>query len=159
MKEIYKSYLKDPNDAQFKKGMQQLRKRKKSLDKQFHEEHDRVFEEIDCLECANCCKTTGPLFTNQDISRISRKFKMKEEEFISEYLHLDEDNDYVLQSTPCRFLNEDNTCFIYDFRPNACREYPHTDRKNMYQIMNLTRKNASICPAVGRIVDKILESV
>lgn len=155
----YQSYLKDDKDPKFKKKIQALRKKRKELDKLFHKEHVEAFQEIDCLKCANCCKGTGPLFTDQDISRISKKFKMKEDDFIAEYLVLDEDNDFILQSTPCRFLNEDNTCFIYDFRPNACREYPHTDRKNMYQILNLTRKNASICPAVGKIVDKILESV
>ena len=31
--------------------------------------HDEVFEEIDCLSCANCCKTTGPLFTEKDIEK------------------------------------------------------------------------------------------
>lgn len=159
MKAEYKSYLKEAKDPILKKKVQHLRKKKKVLDKLFHEEHDRAFEQIDCLECANCCKTTSPIFTAQDIQRIAHKFKMKEQDFITQYLRIDEDQDYVLQSSPCTFLNEDNTCFIYDFRPNACREYPHTNRKNMYQILNLTRKNASICPAVGKILDQILKTV
>lgn len=156
MKEAYKAYLKDSNDPLLKKKFEQLRKKKKDLDSLFHKKHEEVFKEIDCLQCANCCKTTSPLFTKMDISRISKKFKMKETEFISNYLKIDEDNDYVLQTAPCTFLNADNTCFIYDYRPNACREYPHTNRKNMVQILNLTRKNTEICPAVGKIVDQFL---
>mgnify|MGYP003719724549 CR=1 FL=1 len=67
----------------------------------------------------------------------------------------DDENDYVLQSSPCTFLNDDNTCFIYDYRPQACREYPHTDRKKMHQILNLTLENTTVCPAVSEIVDRI----
>jgi Fe-S-cluster containining protein len=81
---------------------------------------------------------------------------MKSQKFIEFYLRIDEDQDYVLQSSPCTFLNEDNTCSIYEDRPLACREYPHTDRKNMFQILELTAQNTLICPAVSRIVQKIL---
>jgi len=72
---------------------------------------------------------------------------MKPSDFETKYLRIDEDNDKVLQNLPCFFLNEDNTCSIYDVRPKACREYPHTDRKKVYQINNLTIKNTIICPA------------
>ena len=82
---------------------------------------------------------------------------MKVGSFTEKYLKLDEDNDYVLKSSPCSFLNEDNTCSVYDFRPLACREYPHTDRKNVLQIMDLTINNTEVCPAVARIVEKIIQ--
>jgi len=90
--------------------------------------HEDEFERTDCLECANCCKTTGPLFTDKDIERIAKFFRMKPQKFIETYLKIDEDNDYVLQSVPCTFLGEDNYCSIYEVRPKACREFPHTDR-------------------------------
>src|SRR5205085_8061249 len=35
--------------------------RPKDLDVVTNEFHDKAFEKIDCLQCANCCKTTGPL--------------------------------------------------------------------------------------------------
>lgn len=130
-------------------------KRKKNVDTLFHEQHDKAFEEIDCLACANCCKTTSPIFKETDIKRIAKKMRVKPAAFIEEYLNLDEDNDYVLKSSPCTFLNDDNTCFIYEYRPQACREYPHTDRKKMTQILDLTYKNTLICPAVAKIVDEI----
>ena len=81
---------------------------------------------------------------------------MKAGVFTEKYLRLDDDNDYVLQKSPCSFLNEDNTCQVYDVRPLACREYPHTDRKNVTQIMDLTIKNTEVCPAVARIVKQIV---
>jgi Fe-S-cluster containining protein len=52
-------------------------------------------------------------------------------------------------------LNEDNTCAIYEVRPKACREYPHTNRKKIYQINSLTLKNAKICPAVYEFLEKM----
>ena len=46
-----------------KKLKERLRKVKpKKLDEDFENLHDKVFESLDCLECANCCKTTSPIF-------------------------------------------------------------------------------------------------
>ena len=80
---------------------------------------------------------------------------MKSGKFEDEFLRTDEDGDFVLKSSPCYFLGKDNKCSIYDVRPLACREYPHTDRKNMFQILDLTAKNVEICPAVAKIVTEI----
>jgi Fe-S-cluster containining protein len=127
------------------------KKRPKNLYSIFNDAHDSTFETIDCLKCANCCKTTSPIFRNVDIQRISKKFKVSAREFENQYLMVDSDGDWVLKTAPCAFLQEDNTCFIYDIRPQACREYPHTNRKRMTQILELTRANMEVCPAVSRI--------
>lgn len=127
----------------------------KQLDYIMKELHDEEFQKTNCLECANCCKTTGPLFTDKDVSRIAKHFKMKTQAFITQFLRIDEDNDYVLQSVPCTFLGEDNYCSIYEVRPKACREFPHTDRKKFQQISSLTLKNVAICPAAYSIVEKM----
>ena len=154
-------YSKDLLDAKSrfpenKKLLNQLKKsRPRDLDDRFHELHEEVFQEIDCLECANCCKTTSPIFIPADIDRIAKGLRMKSVDFIEQYLRVDEEGDYVLKTAPCPFLGDDNKCFVYEDRPRACREYPHTDRKRMYQIMDLTLKNTLVCPAVGRIVQKL----
>lgn len=142
-------------DAFFRKLKQ---KKPKGLDAQFHELHEEVFGEIDCLQCANCCSTTSPIFRDVDIERISKKFRLSTGNFEKQYLRVDDEGDKVLQQSPCSFLGDDNKCFIYDVRPQACREYPHTDRKRMYQILNLTKKNMEICPAVSRIVQRMLQA-
>ena len=122
------------------------------LDQKFHKAHEVEFKKMDCLSCANCCKTTSPIFRDADIRRISKHLRIKEGKFISDYLKMDEEQDYVLKSSPCSFLDNDNSCSIYDVRPLACREYPHTDRKNMFQVLEITAENSLICPAVARIV-------
>lgn len=128
---------------------------RKDADKIINGLHTDVFEETNCLACANCCKTTGPLLTNRDISRLSNRLKLKESEFIDQYLKLDDDNDFVFKSMPCPFLGADNYCFVYEDRPKACREFPHTDQKGQLNIAHLTRKNARICPAVASIFQKL----
>lgn len=127
----------------------------KNLDYMMQEMHQDEFERTDCLSCANCCKTTGPLFTDKDIQRISKHFRMKEFDFIKTYLRIDEDRDYVLQQTPCTFLGADNYCSIYEVRPKACREFPHTDRKKFQQISKLTLENVKMCPAAFNIVEEM----
>ena len=131
----------------------------KQLDYVMQEIHDEEFEKTDCLKCGNCCKTTGPLFTDKDIERISKHLKLKTHQFISQYLRLDDDNFYVLQGVPCTFLGEDNYCAIYNVRPKACREFPHTNRKKFYQIADLTLENVAICPAAYNIVEEMKKRV
>ena len=143
-----------------KKFFVKLRKKPpKKLDYLMQELHEEEFKRTDCLECANCCKTTGPLFTDKDVTRIAKHFKIKEQAFISQFLKIDEDNDYVLQSVPCTFLGADNYCSIYEVRPKACREFPHTDRKKFQQISNLTLKNVAICPAAYNIVEEMKKRI
>ena len=135
--------------------LEQLRQSKTDIDSDFHDEHKAVFKELDCLECANCCKTTSPIFLQEDIGRISSYLKIKVGHFILKYLEMDEDGDFVLQKAPCVFLAEDNKCKIYDVRPKACSEYPHTNRKNMIEILDITLENTVVCPAVNEIVKRM----
>ena len=135
------------------------RKPPKNLDYVMQDLHDAEFKKTDCLQCANCCKTTGPLFTDKDIDRIAKFFKLKPQQFIDTYLRIDEDNDYVLKEVPCTFLGIDNYCSIYEVRPKACREFPHTDRKKFQQISNLTLKNVAICPAAFTIIEAMKKQI
>jgi len=147
-------------NAENKKFFAKLKKKPpKNLDYLMQELHNTEFQRTNCLSCANCCKTTGPLFTNADIERISKHFRLKPQKFIDTYLRLDEESDYVLQEVPCSFLGADNYCSIYEVRPKACREFPHTDRKKFQQISNLTLKNVAICPAAFNIVEEMKKRV
>ena len=143
-----------------KKYFRKLAKQKpKSLDSTISELHDEVFEAIDCLACANCCKTTSPIFRDIDIERIARHLRIRPAKLVEDYLHLDGDGDYVLNSSPCTFLDAENYCSIYEVRPKACREYPHTDRKDFHQILDLTMKNISVCPATFEIIQRLQKAL
>lgn len=136
-----------------KKFLERLKKNPpRDLDRTFQEAHEEIFSAFDCLHCANCCKTISPVFKMKDIERIADYVKKKPADFIDTYLKMDEEGDYVLQKSPCAFLNEDNTCQVYEVRPAACRSYPHTDRSNIQSLLNLTLRNTKSCPATLEIV-------
>lgn len=158
VKEILKQLPAKAKEKQVenKKFFSKLKKRPpKNLDYIMQELHDAEFERTDCLDCANCCKTTGPLFTNADIGRISKYLRLKPQQFIERYLQIDDENDHVLQNLPCTFLDTENYCSIYEVRPKACREFPHTNRRKFHQINDLTLKNVVICPAAFNIVEEM----
>ena len=139
-----------------RKLVDELKKQKpKKLDDLFYHAHDVIFGQIDCLECANCCKTTSPPFTTSDINRISKHLRLKPGNFIQNFLYVDNEGDYVLKTTPCPFLKNNNKCEIYEERPSACQGYPHTNRKRIHEILNLTLTNSLICPAVAGILELI----
>jgi len=146
----------DKEAAKTKAFFQKLKKRKPAkLDDIVQELHEEAFEKIDCLECANCCKTISPIVTDRDIDRMAKALRIRPSELIDRHLHLDSDGDYVYNSQPCPFLMADNYCSIYESRPKACREYPHTDRRKFDQLLNLTLKNTYVCPATFRIVEQM----
>lgn len=144
-------------EKESKKYFKSLKKRTpKNLDYVMQELHEEVFKKTDCLTCGNCCKTTSPIFTDKDITRIAKHLKMKVPQFVATYLERDADDFMVLKKAPCTFLDEsDNTCTIYEVRPKACAEYPHTDRRKFIQITDLTIANTFICPAAFDIVEKL----
>ena len=143
------------------KYFKMLKKRiPKNLDLVMKRLHEDEFKKTDCLSCGNCCKTTSPIFIEKDIQRISKYLKIKEHVFIDKYLVRDQDDFMVLKTAPCSFFDEsDNSCFIYNVRPKACSEYPHTDRKKFIQITDLTAANTEVCPAAFSIVEKLKKHI
>jgi len=128
------------------------------LDIQFNKSHNLAFEKIDCLDCANCCKNLGPLIIQSDIKRIADFLNISTKDFLLNYIEMDEDGDFIFKSMPCPFLNlENNLCKIYEVRPKACSDYPHTNGKNLYKNLDITKKNLSICPAVAEILDDLMK--
>ena len=162
MEEFLKNIKKWSKDkhTENKKYLDKLKKKPpKNLDYLMQDLHNAEFKKTDCLTCANCCKTTGPLFTTADIERIAKHLRQKPQQFINQYLKIDEDNDYVLQQLPCHFLDNDNACMIYEVRPKACREFPHTDRKKFQRIADITLKNIPFCPATYRIIEEMKKKI
>lgn len=140
--------------AENKKFFDRLKKlNPKDLDSVTNRLHDEAFEHIDCLQCANCCATTGPLLLDKDIQRLATAIKMRPAAFTEKYLRIDEDRDYVFKEHPCPFLGHDNYCSVYENRPKACAEYPHTQQNKIYSKLKITYLNSMICPAVAEVIE------
>jgi uncharacterized protein len=119
--------------------------------------HEEAFSNINCLDCARCCKSHSPRFKQPDIKRIAKTLRIKEGELVDRYLKIDKEGDYVTKESPCPFLAEDNTCDIYDDRPSDCRRYPYTDEDVLIKRIQLTLKNSMVCPATYVVLEKLLE--
>lgn len=132
--------------------------RPKDFDRRCNELHEKVFAEIDCLKCANCCNTVGPLLLDKDIEKLAASQQMKPAAFAGAFLRVDEDNDYIFKKMPCPFLLADNCCSVYDSRPKACREFPHTQQNKLLGKLKITYENTFVCPGVSLIINEVIDS-
>ena len=138
-----------------KKWLKQLRThRGKHLDRLAAQAHETVFERIDCLDCAGCCKGIPPIVNATDAQRIAKQLGLSVADFQATYLTVDEDGDTVLKQTPCPFLLENNHCSIYAFRPKACRSYPHTDAQ-FSKNLSYHSQNIAYCPATFWVLEEL----
>ncbi len=120
-----------------------------------------VWTEIDCLSCANCCKTMSPTYTFQDMKRIAAHLNMKIKDFKAKWLYFDKrENDWMNVKRPCQFLDKKtNMCSIYEVRPADCSGFPHLTKKPMKDYIYIHNQNIEYCPATYKWVEKLKERI
>ena len=121
--------------------------------------HNAVFAKTDCLACGACCKGSPPIVTKSDAKRIAKALEIPPKTFIKRYLVEDYDGSLMMNGVPCSFLGDDNRCSIYEHRPKACREYPHTNDPYFSKRPQLNSINTTICPAAEEIVNRLMKSL
>jgi Fe-S-cluster containining protein len=105
-----------------------------------HDHSDRILrriaeaveEQIDCTQCANCCRVATAKVTKRDLERLARYLRIKPARVMADYTMPSEEEGRVLQrsnETGCVFL-DGNTCTVYDARPESCQKFPHVVRGN-----------------------------
>ncbi len=150
------------NKKAFKKYLGKIEKDPPpGLDKMAEKIDAEVWQEVDCLSCANCCKSMTPTFTKTDIKRISAHLGMTQEAFVDKWLVYEKtDKDWVNKKQPCQFLNlDDNKCSIYEVRPADCAGFPHLKKKKMVEYIHVHQQNVEYCPATYRMVEKMMERI
>lgn len=151
---LYKKY--------FQKYLRMVERLKPAgLDDLAEQINTEVWQEVDCLSCANCCKRMTPTFTAKDIRRISKHLKMRPKDFKERWLVYEKkDKDWVNKLQPCQFLNlSTNMCSIYEVRPEDCASFPHITKKKMLDYMHVHRQNVAYCPATFKMVEKMMEKI
>ncbi|MCA6461783.1 MAG: YkgJ family cysteine cluster protein [Sediminibacterium sp.] len=131
----------------------------RGLDKLAEEIDAAVWKEVDCLSCANCCKSMTPTFTTTDIKRIANHFEMTPAQFKEKYLEFDKkEGDWMNKKQPCQFLDlKTHFCSIYEIRPADCAGFPHLKKKKMTEYIHVHQQNISYCPATFKMVEKMQE--
>src|SRR5450631_445127 len=88
-----------------------------------HDHSDRILrriaedveEQIDCTQCANCCKVATAKVSDRDVERLSRYLRMKPAQFLSMYTMEGGEEGVILRRTEergCVFL-DGTTCTVY----------------------------------------------
>ena len=125
-----------------------------------HDHSDRVLrriaegieEQIDCTQCANCCKVATAKVTGRDVARLARHLRITPAQFAAAYTMPSQEEGAILRRTDehgCIFL-EGRACTVYEARPESCRHFPHVVRgagsitSRMWQFAD----RACYCPIV-----------
>lgn len=113
---------------------------------------EEVEEQIDCTQCANCCRVATAKVTKRDVERLARYLRVTPARVIADYTVPSEEEGRVLQRsevTGCVFL-DGNTCTVYDARPESCQKFPHVVRGNGSIVSRMWEfaDRACYCPIV-----------
>ena len=136
-----------------------------------HDHSDRILrriaegiqEQVDCTQCANCCREGTVQVTERDVDRLARYLRMKPARVMADYVVESEEEGHILrrdEKTGCVFLNG-NECTVYDARPDICQRYPHLVRGNgsiasrMWSFVD----RASCCPIVYNALEAFKEEL
>jgi Fe-S-cluster containining protein len=97
-------------------------------DKPFQILANEVQQQVDCTECANCCRNSEVTVSKAEIDRIASYLDVSPETVIRLYTAAESEGSErrVLASfsDACVFL-DGNLCMIYEARPKTCRDFPH----------------------------------
>lgn len=148
------------NKKAFKRFLSKIEKNPpRHLHKTMDEIDKKVWADVDCLSCANCCKTMTPTFTEIEIKRVAKHLEMTADDFKTKWLHFDKkDEDWVNNKQPCQFLNlKDNKCSIYPLRPSSCSGFPHLTKKKWVDYIHVHQQNVEYCPATYKMVEHMME--
>lgn len=113
---------------------------------------EEIEGQIDCTQCANCCKVATVQVTDRDVERLARHLRIPAARFLAEYTTESEEEGRILRrdrESGCIFLNG-RDCTVYEARPDTCQRFPHLVRgqgsivSRMWQFVD----RACYCPIV-----------
>lgn len=125
------------------------------IDKIVYNIYEKVLENIDCTDCANCCIALETSFQIDEIDRLTKFLKIDKTEFINQSTKPDEFGDkdtLFLNSKPCQFL-KDKKCTIYSLRPDECNSYPYLHKEGFTSRLHGVISNYEVCPIVYNVYE------
>ena len=141
--------IRNDENLDFRAYLKELPFSSRKIDKVVQETLREVSSQIDCTQCANCCREMQPVLMPADIRRLARKMNLPVKAFTARYLkkapadHIG----MVFKRRPCPFLFDDR-CSVYDARPRDCKSYPHLHRRDFVQRTLQAIGNYARCPIV-----------
>ena len=121
-----------------------------------------IEEQIDCTQCANCCRVATVKLTERDVETLAKLLRIKRRQFLRDYTTESEEEGLILKrgESGCIFLSG-NECTIYESRPNACQDFPHLVRGSGSFLSRMWEMpdRAAYCPIVYNSLEAFKEEV
>jgi uncharacterized protein len=123
---------------------------------------EEIEAEIDCTQCANCCRVTEVGITAKDVEKLTKFVGTSESEFVEQFTAVDGSGAMILKRNEggCVFL-EGNLCSVYDARPHNCANFPHVVRgtgsiaSRMWEFLD----RVGDCPIVYNWMEKVKDDI
>ncbi len=133
--------------------------RSEELDALVHGLYRDISSQINCLDCANCCRSILPSLSPSDITDLASGLGVSKSELSQRYLTTRGDqNTRTFNATPCPFLSG-NQCTVYAFRPQACRSYPHLHKRSFVHRLIQVVENCAVCPIVFNVYEELKKAL
>jgi Fe-S-cluster containining protein len=128
------------------------------VERQFRKAADEVHDEIDCRQCAECCRVTEVPLAERDIQKLAHFLGLSDKSFLEKHTARDEGGELILRRNApgCEFLRG-NDCMVYEARPGNCERFPHLLRgsgsleSRMWDLVD----RATYCPIVYNWMEKV----
>ena len=118
----------------------------------------RVWDGVDCTQCARCCEAFTPCVTDAEQQRSADELGVSVEELRGRYLlHKPDDPNlppWRTRGEPCAFL-KDRKCTIYEVRPSMCRDYPHLHEPEFAGRTLEMIERTLTCPIVYQVMEEL----
>jgi Fe-S-cluster containining protein len=123
---------------------------------------EEIEAQIDCTQCANCCRVTEVEITDRDVEKLAGFLGMSRQEFLHDSTMRSDSGELILKRTQagCVFL-EGNLCTVYEARPQNCANFPHVVRgsgsisSRMWRLVD----RAVYCPIVYNWMEKVKQDI
>jgi uncharacterized protein len=126
----------------------------REIDRLVHDLYQRISAEVDCQQCANCCREIQPILNRKDIRVFSRGLGLDVNQFKEQFLVKDDEtlDKFRFNTLPCPFLRG-NLCLNYEDRPQDCRSFPHLHKRDFTSRLWGVVENYSLCPLVFNVYE------
>jgi Fe-S-cluster containining protein len=108
----------------------------------------KYFALIDCMQCANCCRSLHVEFKKSELFAIAKTLGQSIEAFQKQFMSEGKVN------PPCPMLNG-KLCSIYENRPDVCRSYPHLEQPEFTSRLIGVIENVAICPIAFNMFEEL----
>jgi len=78
-----------------------------------------MIKNFECTKCGNCCRKLSVTLFDLEDENVPKSL-------IDKYKAGDEESKKIIMNRPCKHLDENNSCRIYDSKPEVCNDFPST---------------------------------